>query len=545
MTTIDHRILIAANPPVVWDYISNLSRNSKWQVDCKNVTFLTGKHEGPGTRWRQTSESGREYVLEVTAWYNGLGYEYVFVDGPGYEENIGRIRLQEIPEGTIVQWTFTYSLPGLFGGMRDSLSTRRQIDKSIADSLRKLYLQIKAHGATSPLEPKSLMRDAPNAEERAQYQPRHPSQPKEGEKPAEPVIVRTPGLPIIDEPPLSDDDAQSLKPFMPISERDLQPAPPAPIIDEPPPAVDDTRPNPVIKPSSEPTVTTPLPLVSEVDSSSSDKLSTAEVESIPPHSEPDFDFSFEMESTPPPAYVPPVTSSAPVVIAEPEPDPLYDTQPRQPVDDAPPASAPYAEPTLTHPVAPAEPEAMPVIDDAPPVTAINEPTEEHASEPVEVKLDTPVERPKTALPPLPEPEPTKILAPEPELEVPAPVMDEPVVEEPVVALPAAVEPPPAPEPVEVTKLNEGPTSRPWEEPTISPNATMAQPTTQDTANISIWEIFGVQRPSETQQMKAVSDVKPEPLTKAKRPDMTPLRMGLRTALRRQRKTIRRIKPTQQ
>ncbi|MBK9749740.1 MAG: hypothetical protein IPO91_23600 [Chloroflexi bacterium] len=188
---------------------------------------------------------------------------------------------------------------------------------------------------------------------------------------------------------------------------------------------------------------------------------------------------------------------------------------------------------------------MPVIDEAPRVTPINEPTEEHAPEPVEVKLDTPVERPKTALPPLPEPEPTKILAPEPELEVPAPVMDEPVVEEPVVALPAAVEPPPAPEPVEVTKLNEGPTSRPWEEPTISPNATMAQPTTQDTANISIWEIFGVQRPSETQQMKAVSDVKPEPLTKANRPDMTPLRMGLRTALRRQRKTIRRIKPTQQ
>ena len=42
-----------------------------------------------------------------------------------------------------------------------------------------------------------------------------------------------------------------------------------------------------------------------------------------------------MDSTPPPAYVPPVTSSAPAVIAEPEPDPLYDTQPRQPVDDAP------------------------------------------------------------------------------------------------------------------------------------------------------------------------------------------------------------------
>ncbi len=213
MTTIDHRILIAANPPVVWEYISNLSRNSKWQVDCKSVTFLTGKHDGPGTRWRQTTESGREYVLEITAWYNGLGYEYVFIDGPGYEENIGRIRLQEIPEGTIVQWTFTYSLPGLFGGMRDSMGTRRQIDKMIADSLRKLYLQIKAHGSSGPIEPKSLMRDAPNAEERAQYQPRHPSLPKEDEKAEVPPIMATAGRPIIDEPPLTDDDAQSLQPF--------------------------------------------------------------------------------------------------------------------------------------------------------------------------------------------------------------------------------------------------------------------------------------------------------------------------------------------
>lgn len=460
MTTIDHRILIPANPQVVWDYLSNLSRNPKWQVDCRSVTFLTHKHDGPGTRWRSTTDNERDFVLEITAWYNGLGYEYVYIEGPGFEENIGRIRLQEIPEGTIVQWTFTYELPGVFGGLRNALGTRRQLDKLIADSLRKLYLQIKAQSAAIPIEAKSLMRDAPNAEARSQYQPRHPSPVKEVPSPD--------AVPTIEEPPISADDAQTLEPLTPPPAAIPEPPPAPVVIAEPPPVDDDTRPNPVIKRD-----TGEIPVGEEpefLERLPAKKFSTGELEAIPPNAEPGFDFGGTEEA------FPPVTSSAPVIISEPPIDPVFDTQPRG-------ATVPTA--TETPPVVEsASVDDEPSSGDLVPITPIRE--------------LSPAE-PRDTLPPLPEPEP-----------------------------PPALATPPLP---------------PWEEPTISPNATVAQPTTLDTANISIWEIFGVQRPSETQQIKAYVEPPPEPSKQSMRPDMTPPRMGLRTALRRQRKSkaIRRIK----
>ncbi len=176
MTIIDHRILIPAAPDVVWDYISDITHNPDWQVDCHDVIFLTSRREGPGVRWRYAAPNGHEYVVAVTAWYNGLGYEYYFVDGVPYRENKGRIRLQEIPEGTIVQWTFTYELSGIFGGMRNALGVSRQVDHTIAESLKTLWQKVKQSGAAArPHEAKSLMRDAPNVDARSAYQPRHPT----------------------------------------------------------------------------------------------------------------------------------------------------------------------------------------------------------------------------------------------------------------------------------------------------------------------------------------------------------------------------------
>ncbi|HLU12062.1 MAG TPA: SRPBCC family protein, partial [Oceanobacillus sp.] len=116
MTTIDQRVLVPVAQSIVWDYIRNINNNPSWQTDCRSISFLSSKHEGPGTRWRYTTTKGRENVVEITAWYNGLGYEYVFVDGPRFRNNRGRIRLQEIAEGTIVQWTFSFEGGGVFSG---------------------------------------------------------------------------------------------------------------------------------------------------------------------------------------------------------------------------------------------------------------------------------------------------------------------------------------------------------------------------------------------------------------------------------------------
>ncbi|MFN8379053.1 MAG: SRPBCC family protein [Anaerolineae bacterium] len=170
MAIIDQRILIPARQEVVWTYLSDLSKNAEWQADCRGISFLSSKHDGVGTRWRSTTDRGNDVVLEITSWYNGLGYEYMFVDGMNLKETKGRLRLQEIPEGTVVQWTFSFEGGGLMGSGR----TARQFDSTMAASLKALYKQIKTLNSEG-LAARSLMRDAPDVEARAAYKPRHPS----------------------------------------------------------------------------------------------------------------------------------------------------------------------------------------------------------------------------------------------------------------------------------------------------------------------------------------------------------------------------------
>ena len=177
-TTIDHAIAIPTRPSNVWDQVSNLENNSVWQADCEAVRILTTNKNGRGTRWRNTSPSGTEIVLEITAWYEGLGYEYTIVDGVSFTSNRGRVRLQDAPEGTVVQWTFTYEIGGMFSGLRNALGTKRTVEADIINSLKNLYNYMKhlrgeeQYDVTSS---KAYLREAPDVEERSSYQPRHPS----------------------------------------------------------------------------------------------------------------------------------------------------------------------------------------------------------------------------------------------------------------------------------------------------------------------------------------------------------------------------------
>src|SRR5688572_27543286 len=161
MNTVDQRILIPTPPDVVWEYISDITKNPQWQSDCKSVTFLTSKRSGPGMRWRSAAAKGREQVIEITAWYDGLGYQYTYVDGIPFRNGMGRIRLQEIPEGTVVQWTIQYEMGGLLGGVRGSFGIMKQLETMMAASLNMLKKQVNNSGAAQNWrEAKSLMRDA-------------------------------------------------------------------------------------------------------------------------------------------------------------------------------------------------------------------------------------------------------------------------------------------------------------------------------------------------------------------------------------------------
>lgn len=239
-TTIDHAIAIPTSQYRVWSVLSDLNNNPVWQADSDAVAFLSTMHEGRGTRWRNTSANGREYVLEISAWYEGLGYEYLIVDGLSIQNGRGRIRLQETAEGTIVQWTFSYDLQGFLSGMRNSLGVKRSFDHDIVDSLQNLYSYIRSlvpENAYDPNDLRSMMRDAPSVEERTSYQSRElvSAVKAEVETPApeiltdedrfKPPVSASPVL--IKEPPLSDDDTKPNKAvqeqFAPATDRDRVP----------------------------------------------------------------------------------------------------------------------------------------------------------------------------------------------------------------------------------------------------------------------------------------------------------------------------------
>lgn len=201
---VDHRILIPRSSATVWQYLSDLSNNVHWQTDCESVSFVTSRRSGVGVRWRNRAPGGHESVIETTAWYEGLGYEYSYIDSGAFKENRGRIRLQEIPEGTVVQWTFSYDTKGLVGGLRNTLGLRRQTETVMMDSLRMLWRKLNQANGEPIREAKSLIREAPGYEERSRYKPRHPSKLEMADTPAE----AAPPVPVIAEPPVAEDDTR-------------------------------------------------------------------------------------------------------------------------------------------------------------------------------------------------------------------------------------------------------------------------------------------------------------------------------------------------
>jgi hypothetical protein len=256
MNVIDHAILISASPAFIWRFLGDISQYPKWQEDCTNISFLTTQHEGKGARWRYSTQKGNDVVIELTAWYDTLGYEYIVVDGASVGENKGRMRLQEITEGTLVQWTFNYEVEGVFSGLR-SMSLKRNLSNNIQDSLRNLYKLIQAETGGIPThEAKAQVQEAPDVEERSSYEPRHPSSIQddtddetfsEPDYPSEQPILYNIQSESIPEPPVADDDTKPNPVVQGTEEISVPPEISEPSflqqIPEPPVADDDTKPN--------------------------------------------------------------------------------------------------------------------------------------------------------------------------------------------------------------------------------------------------------------------------------------------------------------
>jgi hypothetical protein len=423
MQIIDHRILIPVPSQVVWDMIRDIARNPTWQVDCESVSFITPRREGPGVRWRYSTGTGHDSVVEISAWYNRIGYEYRYIDGMPFRQNNGRIRLQEIPEGTVVQWTFSYEPGGLFSGRRIA----RQLDEAIQANLDSLKKQFSQSRSPRAFASKSVMQDAPDVETRGSYKPRHPSQA------APPPQIGS--QPMIVEPPIQSGD---LEPFTPIA----APIQQTPAISEPPVRESDTRPRPTASP-------TPIKQASRLDDTLiSSRLRLPE----PPAGEPDFLANFHPETDRTPAFpMPAVVGAAALPVDDPSP-----FEPPIAVEDTKPTSAikPVSEAALTAP----EPQAA---DSAPPP----------ASEMPRVALEAAA----ATLPPA--------------LETSRSTSERPAA--------PAVEPPAPQRAADDTPIFP---KMPKIEPEVVSSADAAPRTetqrADESATRSIWEIFGVPRPTE-------------------------------------------------
>jgi hypothetical protein len=165
---IDQRILIAAPAEAVWTFLISPPLLVKWHKGCKQVSILSTRTTGPGTRRRVTDPRGKTVVEEITHWLENLGYEYQMIDGP-YRAYRGRIRLQAIPEGTVVNWTIEFQLRGMLPVLRILLGARRRMENMMADSLRQLRRLVEHTGARIDPEKQArfAMRAAPSVEDRA------------------------------------------------------------------------------------------------------------------------------------------------------------------------------------------------------------------------------------------------------------------------------------------------------------------------------------------------------------------------------------------
>lgn len=176
MNVIDLEILIPASPEFIWRFLGDPAALPQWQEDVTSVSFLSTQRAGHGTRWRASSDKSNDVVVEVSAWYDTLGYEYRLMDGTGFAENQGRVRLHEVTDGTLVRWTFQYELGGVLGGLRNAVRLKRSTTNQLQASLRNLHqLIMQESGGISTHEAKANVREAPAVDERLSYQPRHPS----------------------------------------------------------------------------------------------------------------------------------------------------------------------------------------------------------------------------------------------------------------------------------------------------------------------------------------------------------------------------------
>ncbi len=184
MTLIDQRILIDAPLHVVWKMLIDPRELRGWHAGYTSVSILTTHETGEGVRRRcGLSATGKDVFEEITVWVEGLGYEYRVVEGGPWRSLTGRFRLQAMPDGTSVQWVIAYQPKGVIGLVRDRFGGRRAMTEMMSASLAELRRRVNAMGVRmdDSYRERVGIRGRLDASERAHYQRRYPSAHDTGE----------------------------------------------------------------------------------------------------------------------------------------------------------------------------------------------------------------------------------------------------------------------------------------------------------------------------------------------------------------------------
>lgn len=169
MPTIEQRILIPASPARVWELLGDMEKHPRWRQDGARVASLSAARHEAGARWRYTPAQGPDVVIEISAYLPRAGLEYLVIDGLPLENGRGRFRLQETSEGTAIYWSFEYSRRGFRPGKGKQ---QRALAAQMEASLRRLWQLLREDPGGIPLS-RAAVQEAPDADARAQYIPRH------------------------------------------------------------------------------------------------------------------------------------------------------------------------------------------------------------------------------------------------------------------------------------------------------------------------------------------------------------------------------------
>ncbi len=181
MPLIDQRILIDTPPQTIWEFISDPDKLTRWHAGYSGVSVLTTQRTGAGTRRRCTpAGGGKDVIEEITAWVDGLGYEYTpdrrrpLPDTPGTAALAARARRHHRSVDHHIPPLKVYS-----GSIQDQLKGRRQLAQMMADSLRQLRRQIDTLGVRMDEAQRAKMgiQGRLDANARAQYQRRYAPPP--------------------------------------------------------------------------------------------------------------------------------------------------------------------------------------------------------------------------------------------------------------------------------------------------------------------------------------------------------------------------------